>query len=122
MCHALTLCVHLVSVSLSGMCHRTSAGRASAVGLGYTGTGQWYTCPQRGGLQPLLWLPKRSISDSSPSRPDDDIYRAECLHRTNVLLCGEGLRQYRHRKRVLQRDKRDPPDEHTKGEHHSPTA
>src|SRR6266849_3336330 len=122
MCHAVTLSARTVGVSLPGICRYTSTGRTSAVGLGCTVAGQWHTRLQRGRLQALLWLAKRSISDSSLGRPDDDIYREECLRRTDLLLCGEGLRQYRHGKRVLRRDKRDTPDEHARGGHNSPTA
>src|SRR5712692_2079916 len=122
MFHAVTLSTRITGVSLPGVYRHTSAGPASAAGLGCTVAGQWHTRPQPGRIQALLRLANRPISDNSPSRHDDHIYRNEFIRRPDLLLCCEGLRQYRHGKRVLQRGERDTPDEYARGGHNSTTA
>src|SRR5919202_4956220 len=85
--HAVPLSTHSAGVSLPGICHHSSAGRASAAGLGCASAGQWYTHPQFGRIQALLRLTKRPISEVDPSRPDDHVYRDKCICRTDLLLC-----------------------------------
>src|SRR5712691_6181953 len=122
MFHVIPLSTRIASMPLPGVCRHTSAGRASAASMGCAGAGQWHTHPQLGRIQALLRLAKRPISDNSPSRHDDHIYRNEFIRRPDLLLCCEGLRQYRHGKRVLQRGERDTPDEYARGGHNSTTA
>src|SRR5262247_448063 len=101
MVHVVTLSTRIAGVSLPGVCRHTSAGHASTAGLGCTGASRWHTRPQPGRIQALLRFANRPISDDDPGRPDDHVYRNECIRRTDLLLCCEGLRQYRHGKRVL---------------------
>src|SRR5262245_13477463 len=101
MFHAVTLSTRITGVSLLSVYRHVSASPASAASLGCTGAGQWHTRTQPGRIQTLLRLAKWPISDASPSRPDDHIYCDECIRRTDLLLCCEGLRQCRHGKRVL---------------------
>src|SRR4029453_9414590 len=90
MLHVVTLFTHTAGVSLPGVCRHTSAGRASAAGLGCTITGRWHTRPQPGRLQALLRLAKRPISDRDPSWYDDDVHRDEYIRRADLLLCHHG--------------------------------
>src|SRR5215813_1003456 len=91
MCHAVALSARTAGVSLSGICRHTSAGRASTAGLGCTSAGRWHTRLQPGRLQTLLRLAKWPIFDNGPGRPDDNVYRDECIRRTDLLLCREDL-------------------------------